>query len=68
MRHRAFRLVTIKRWAGDDAVTGADAAQLALLPALYLQRLARRAVRWRHREEAALLARAAVDNVLVGLY
>jgi hypothetical protein len=68
MRHRAFRLVTIKRWPGDDAVTGADAAQLALLRALYLQRLARRAVRWRHREEAALLARAAIDNVLVGLY
>lgn len=68
MRHRAFRLVTIKHWPGDDAVTGADAAQLALLHALYLQRLARRAVRWRHREEAALLTRAAIDNVLVGLY
>jgi hypothetical protein len=68
MRYRAFRLVTIKRWPDDNAVTGADAAQLALLRALYLQRLTRRAVRWRHREEAAMLARAAIDNVLVGLY
>jgi hypothetical protein len=68
MRHRAFRLVTIKRWPDDDAVIGSDVAQVALLRALYLQRLARRAVRWRHREEAALLARAAIDNVLVGLY
>lgn len=68
MRHRAFRLVTIRRWPADDAVTSADAAQLALLRALYLQRLARREVRWRHREEAALIARSAIDNLLVGLY
>lgn len=68
MRHRAFRLVTIERWPGDDAASNTDAAQLALLRALYLQRLAHRAVRWRHSEEAALLARAAIDNVLVGLY
>ncbi len=69
MRHRAFGLVTIERWPDDDdAVTGADAAQLALLRALYLQRLAHRAVRYRHSEEAALLARTAIDNVIVGLY
>jgi hypothetical protein len=69
MRHRAFGLVTIERWPDDDdAVIGDHVAQLALLRALYLQRLTRRAVRYRHREEAALLARTAIDNVLVGLY
>jgi hypothetical protein len=68
MRHRAFKLITLKVWPGDDAATGADAAQLALLRALYLQRRVRRSVMWRRREEAALLARSAIDNVIVGLY
>jgi hypothetical protein len=68
MRHRAFGLVTLQRWPGDDAATGDDAAQLALLRALHLQRLTRRAARYRQREEAALLARTAIDNALVGLY
>jgi hypothetical protein len=69
IRHHAFALVKIKHWPEDeDAVTGADAAQLALLRALYLQRLTHRAVRYRNREEAALLARTAIDNLLVGLY
>jgi hypothetical protein len=68
MRHRAFRLITIDRWPADDAVTNTEAAQVALLRSLYLQRIARRAARRRQREEAAFIARAAVDNVLVGLY
>lgn len=68
MRRRAFRLVTLPRWPTDDSVTGSDAAQLALLRALHLQRLAHRAARYRHGEETALVARTAIDNVLVGLY
>lgn len=68
MRRRAFRLVTLPRWPAEGAVSGGDAAQLALLRALHLQRLAHRAARYRHGEEAALIARTAIDNVLVGLY
>lgn len=67
MRWQAFKLVTCKRWPGDDA-TGDDAAQLALLRLLRLQRLIRRAVRARRAEEAALLARSAVDDCIIGLY
>ena len=68
IRHRAFTLISLRQWPGDDAATGADAAQLALLRALEIQRRIRRAVRWRRRDEAALLARSAIDNVIVGLY
>jgi hypothetical protein len=67
MRRTAFKLVTCHRWPGDDA-TGTDAAQLALLRLLWLQRRVRRAVRSRSTEEAAYLARAMVDACIVGLY
>ena len=67
MRRTAFKLVTCRRWPGDDA-TGTDAAQLALLRLLWLQRRVRRAVRSRSTEEAAYLARAMVDACIVGLY
>jgi hypothetical protein len=67
VRRKAARLVTCEPWPGD-AATGTDAAQLALLRLLTLQQLIRRAVRSRHSEEAALLARAAVDACIVGLY
>lgn len=67
MRHQAFRLITCKRWPGDNA-KGSEAAQLALLRLLYLQQLIRRAVRARRTEEAALLARSTVDACIVGLY
>jgi hypothetical protein len=66
-RRSAFNLITCKRWPGDDA-TGDDAAQLALLRLLWLQRLVRRAGRARRDEEAALLARSAVDACIIGLY
>jgi hypothetical protein len=66
-RHAAYRLVTCEPWPGDDA-TGADAAQLALMHLLYLQRDAHRAVRWRQSEAAALLARSAVETCILGLY
>jgi hypothetical protein len=67
VRRKAARLVVCDPWPGDDA-TGADAAQLALLRLLWLQRLIRHAVRSRHSEEAALLSRTAVDACIIGLY
>jgi hypothetical protein len=67
MRRAAFKLITCKRWPGEDA-TGDDAAQLAVLRLLWLQRRIRRAVRSRRGEEAALLARSAVDACIIGLY
>jgi hypothetical protein len=67
MRRAGFSLVTCKRWPGDNA-TGEEAAQLALLRLLWLQRLIRHAVRARRSEEAALLGRSAVDACIVGLY
>lgn len=67
MRRAAFNLITCDRWPGD-AATGTDAAQLALLRLLWLQRRIRRAVRSWHAEEAAYLARGAVETCIVGLY
>jgi hypothetical protein len=67
VRRGAGRLITCKRWPGADA-TGMDAAQLALLRLLYLQRLTRSAVSERRSEDAALLAHAAIETAIVGLY
>jgi len=67
IRRRAGRLITCKRWPGADA-TGTDAAQLALLRLLHLQQLTRSAAIERRNEDAALLARAAIETVIVGLY
>jgi hypothetical protein len=67
IRRAALRLVTCEEWPGADA-TGTDAAQLALLRLLWLQRLTRNAVSERRAEEAALLARAALETCIVGLY
>ena len=62
MRRRAGRLITCKRWLGADA-TGTDATQLALLRLLYLQQLTRSAAIERRSEDAALLARAAIETL-----
>ncbi len=67
VRRKARRLVTCKHWPGDDA-TGMEAAQLALLRLLWLQRLTRNAVAERRAEDAALLARTALESCIVGLY
>jgi hypothetical protein len=67
VRRKARRLVTCKHWPGDDA-TGMEAAQLALLRLLWLQRLTRNAVGERRAEDAALLARTALESCIVGLY
>jgi hypothetical protein len=67
VRRRARKLVTCKHWPGDDA-TGMDAGQLALLRLLWLQRLTRSAAGERRSEDAALLARTALETCIVGLY
>ncbi len=67
IRKEAFGLVTLQTWPGMDA-SSAQAAQLALLRVLWLQRQTRRAVRGRHRDAAAMLARASVEALLLGLY
>jgi hypothetical protein len=67
IRRNAFRLVTCTPWPGDGA-TGTDAAHLALLRTLWLQRETRRAVRSRRDEPAALLARAALESYILGAY
>lgn len=65
VRREARSLLTCDPWPGDDA-TPVQLAQLALLRSLTLQRCARRAVQ--HSEAVALLARAALETCLIGLY
>jgi hypothetical protein len=67
IRRKAASLVTCRKWPGDDA-TGAQAAQLAMLRLLTLQRLAHRAATLRQKECAALLARLSLETCLVGMY
>jgi hypothetical protein len=67
MRREAYRLVTLLTWPGMTADSG-EAAQLAMLRLLWLQRETHRAVRGRHREASAMLARASVEVLLLGLY
>jgi hypothetical protein len=67
VNRRAHKLITCRHWPGDDA-TGMDAAQLALLRLLWLQRLTRNSVTMRRDDDAVLLARAAIETCIVGLY
>jgi hypothetical protein len=50
------------------AASGADAAQLALLRLLFLQRQTRRAVQTRQAEAATMLARTSIETLIAGLY
>jgi len=50
------------------AATGEDAAQLALLRVLWLQRQTRRAVRRRQPEAAVMLARVTIETTITGVY
>ena len=66
--HRAARaLVAPGPWPGD-AASGVDAAQLALLHVLWLQRQTRRAVRRRSHDAAALTARVTLETCFLGVY
>jgi hypothetical protein len=67
MRRDARRLVTLATWP-DMAATSADAAQLAMLRALDLQKKTRRAALLRQGEAATMLARSALENLFLGLY
>jgi hypothetical protein len=67
IRSAARNLVTLKRWTGSEA-TGVDAAMLAVLHLLWLQRETRRAVRGHQAEGAVLLARASIETCILGLY
>jgi hypothetical protein len=48
--------------------SGTDAARIALLRLLYLQKATRRAVRSRQDEAATMLARVAIETYITGLY
>lgn len=65
-RRAAGELIACSPWPGDDA-TPIEIAQLALLRLLYLQREAHRCTR-QQREAVTLLARAAVETAITGLY
>ena len=67
VRRTARSLVKCDPWPGMEA-TGADAAQLALLRLLHLQKATRRAVRSRQDEAATMLARVAIETLITGLY
>jgi hypothetical protein len=64
---KARKLITCDPWPGEQA-KGPQAAQLALLRLIWLQRQVRRAARWRQTEAAALLARSATETCILGLY
>jgi hypothetical protein len=66
-RRAARRLVTMSKWP-DMAATSGDAAQLAMLRALDLQKKTRRAAKLWQGEAAAMLARSLVEALFLGLY
>lgn len=67
VRSAAKRLVPTKAWATKDA-TADEIARLALLRVLFLQRETRRAARHVGAEASALLARAAIETAISGLF
>lgn len=67
VRRTARGLVTCDPWPGMEA-TGTDAAQLALLRLLTLQKDIHKAVRTRQDEAATMLARVAIETLITGLY
>jgi hypothetical protein len=67
VRRVARSLVACDPWPGMEA-TGSNAAQLALLRLLHLQKETRRAVRSRQDEAVTRLARTAIETLITGLY
>jgi hypothetical protein len=65
VRRAAWRLVTFSSWP-DMAATSADAAQLAMLRALDLQKKTRRSAMLRQGEAATMLARSSVEALFSG--
>jgi hypothetical protein len=66
-RRLAGQLVTLEIWPGMEA-TSKEAAQMALLRVLDLQRQVRWATRLRQRDGPALLARTAIDACITGIF
>jgi hypothetical protein len=67
MRRTARALVTCSPWPGE-AASPSDIAQLAMLRLLHLQREAHRSARAGGSEGTMLLARAAIEACISGLY
>lgn len=67
VRSVAKRLVPAKAWATKEP-TADEIARLALLRVLFLQRETRRAARHLEGEASAMLARAAIDTAISGLF
>ena len=68
VRRTAHRLARgCDPWPGT-AASGSDAARLALLRLLYLQRATHRAVRSRQDEAATMLARVSIETYITGMY
>ena len=68
VRRAARELVICEPWPKDAETTGPDAAQLALLRVLYLQKQTRRAARFRMPDAAVQMARSSLEACLLGLY
>lgn len=67
VRAAARRLVPGVAWDGEN-LSGDDIARLSLLRLLFIQAEARRAVRHRESEAAALLGRTSIETAITGLY
>jgi hypothetical protein len=67
VRTAAKHLVPTKAWATKDA-TADEIARLALLRVLFLQRETRRVARHGGAEASAMLARAAIETAISGLF
>jgi hypothetical protein len=67
VRHMARGLVKCDPWPRTEA-TGTDAAGLALLKLLFLQKETHKAVRTHQDEAAAMLARVSMETLIAGLY
>jgi hypothetical protein len=68
VRRAARALVVCEPWPSDAETTGPDAAQLALLRVLYLQKQTRRAAVMRMPDATVQMARSSLEACLVGLY
>ena len=68
VRRAARELVVCEPWPSDAQTTGPNAAQLALLRVLYLQKQTRRAARTRMPDAAVQMARSSLEACLLGLY
>jgi hypothetical protein len=67
LRRNARALVSWTKWPGDDA-TPIQVAELTLIRLLWLQRQVHRAAHLRQKDATALLARAAIETCITGMW